>query len=585
MNEKSPASTIAQNEIQQCSNTPGVTPNEKLQEERIMHKQPEMHEGYYVVHRSFLKSVVIVIVATLSMLVNTGNSTYVAISLPTIGKELNADPSLLQWIVSSYPLSSGCLLLVGGRLADIHGRKKAYLGGTFLLAAFTLGCGFSNNIVTLIILRGVQGIGAAATIPASLGILAHAFPPSRARSFAFAAFAAGAPVGAAFGIAIGGVLTQKTAKTWRSPFYMFTAINVLCLIGGLVSIDKDPPHPKHDRKVDWLGAFLVTAGSVMILFVLGEGESAPKKWATAYIIALLVIGVFLIGLFVWWQWFLEKAQNQRQQRNDEEGKDQERRGALEALRENLPPPLMKLSLWGRANGRFAVVMCLAFLTWSSFLAWTFWIQLYFQSYSGLTPLQTVLRIIPAFVTGLSCTAFVGAMASHTPMVVITTIGTMGTSLACILFAILNPKATYWAYEFPAMILGVLGADFVFTAGTMYIAKISLPHEQSLAGALFQTMTQLGTSAGVTISTVVFNRVTMNLGKQDDMIRGYRAAQWTCCAFGLCGALLSLVFFRGVGVPGHKKVKDLPSQQESGEVESEEKIDPEEDKEYSVEDKA
>lgn len=133
-----------------------------------------------------------------------------SISLPTIGKELNTDPSLLKWVSSAYPLSSGCLLLVCGRLADLYGRKKAYLVGTVMVAAFTVGCGFSNNVLTLIILRGMQGIGAAATIPASLGILAHAFPPSRARTLAFATFSAGAPVGAVFGNTMGGLLTEKT---------------------------------------------------------------------------------------------------------------------------------------------------------------------------------------------------------------------------------------------------------------------------------------------------------------------------------------------------------------------------------------
>lgn len=69
-------------------------------------------------------------------------------------------------------------------------------------------------------------------------------------------------------------------QTWRSPFYLFTAVNALCFVGGSLSIDEDPPHPKDDRKVDWLGAVLITTALVMILFVLGDGESAPKQWAT-----------------------------------------------------------------------------------------------------------------------------------------------------------------------------------------------------------------------------------------------------------------------------------------------------------------
>jgi len=434
------------------------------------------------------------------------------------------------------------------------------------------------GIITLIVLRGFQGVSVAAVIPASFGILAQTFPPSKARALAFATFSAGAPVGAAFGSAVGGVLTERTAKTWRSNYFMFAGINALCFIVGLITIRGDIPTPKDNRKVDWLGSFLITAALVLILFVLGDGESAPNKWATGYIIATLVIGVCLIGVFVYWQWFLEKAQNERlklQQLQQEEKTTTADNGEPPATtlppkksNRTLPPPLMKLSLWKRANGRFAVMMVIACLTWCSFFGWMFWVQLYYQNYLGLKPLQSVVRLVPPmFVAGITCNAFVGIVASYMPMIALSTIGTLATAIACLLFAVINPKATYWAFGFPAAVLTVVGADFVFTAGTLYVAKISLPHEQSLAGASFQTMIQLGTSAGVTISTVVFNRVKSHLEAEGgDMIRSYRAAQWTTCAFGLLGATLSLVFFRGVGVPGHRRLK--PSPVEEGKKESE-----------------
>lgn len=524
-------------------------------------------EGYHVVHRSRTSSLVIVLVATLSMIINISNSTAVSIALPTIGSQFNADPLLLQWIVSAYSLSSGCLLLVCGRLADLYGRKKAYLAGTVMLAAFTLGCGFANNILTLIILRGIQGIGTAATIPASVGILAHAFPPSKARSLAFATFAAGAPVGAVFGNIMGGVLTERTAASWRSALYLLAGVNVICFVGGLLAIDKDVPNSVDEKKVDWLGAFIITAGLVFILFVLGEGEGAPRGWSTGYIIALLVVGVFFVGVFIYWQWFLEKAQDWRLANREVESSppanesDGPRRGRVEELADRwcnkLPPPIMKLSLWARARGRFSAVMAIAFLAWSAFIGWTFWVQLYYQDYTNLRPLDVVVRLLPMFVVGVICNSFVGFMAARVPMIVIITMGTLGTAGACILFALINPRATYWAFGFPATVLSVFGVDLVFSAGTLYNAKISLPHEQSLAAALFQTMVQLGTSAGVTISTVVFNRVTSSLREGEDVIRGYRAAQWTCCAFAVFAALLSLLVFRGVGVPGHSQVQ--PSQ--------------------------
>ncbi|KAG5736122.1 hypothetical protein E4T56_gene6270, partial [Termitomyces sp. T112] len=117
--------------------------------------------------RSTFKSVVLVLTCTFAMVVNSANNTSVSISLSTVGRDLHIAETQLQWLVSAYPLSSGCLLLVCGRLADLYGRKKIFIVGSVLLSAFTLGCSFARDSLTLDILRGFQGIGAAATIPAS----------------------------------------------------------------------------------------------------------------------------------------------------------------------------------------------------------------------------------------------------------------------------------------------------------------------------------------------------------------------------------------------------------------------------------
>ncbi|GLB41107.1 putative transporter [Lyophyllum shimeji] len=519
--------------------------------------------------RSPVKSFILVLTCTFAMIVNSANNTAVAISLSTIGRSLHIQEVQLQWLISAYPLSSGCLLLVFGRLADLHGRKRTFMVGSSCLAAFTLGCGFANDVVALDILRGFQGIGAAATIPASLGILAHAFPPSRARSVAFASFAAGAPLGAAFGMAVGGALTQTTAQTWRSSFYLEAGLTVLCLVGGIISFDPDCPSTEPDRRVDWLGALLVTAGLVLIVFVLGQGEIAPDGWKTPYIIGSLITGILLLVLFVLWQSRLEKIHDQEQdqsllrQEHKCDSKDDVQTPTVAgtpapASRSWLsPPPLMKVSLWRRAKGRFAVMMCIAFLTWCSFLSWCFWAQLYYQSYIGLSPLRTFVRLMPMFVSGIVCNMLVAAFVGYISVLYLIAFGTFGTSLACLLFALIDPRAPYWAFGFPSAIVAVIGADFVFAAGTLFIAKIAEPHEQSLAGALFQTMTQLGTSLGVTVTTVIFNRVTSPDANAErpppqPKIESYQAAQWGSFAFGVLAMLLAIVFFRGVGVVGHGK---------------------------------
>ncbi|KAG8782667.1 hypothetical protein FRC16_002565 [Serendipita sp. 398] len=132
----------------------------------------------------------------------------VSIAIPVIASDLQMSNSETSWIVTAFTLSSGCLLLLFGRLADLYGRKLTWMLGMAFSIIFTLGCGFSATAIQLIVLRAMSGIGQAATVPAAIGILAHSFPPSRARSTAFATFAAGAPLGACLGMIFGGVMSQ-----------------------------------------------------------------------------------------------------------------------------------------------------------------------------------------------------------------------------------------------------------------------------------------------------------------------------------------------------------------------------------------
>jgi hypothetical protein len=126
------------------------------------------------------------------------------------------------------------------------------------------------------------------------------------------------------------------------------------------------------------------------------------------------------------------------------------------------------------------------------------------------------------------------------------VGTLMTGCANIFFAVIDPDATYWAFGFPSACLIVLGADFTFASGTLFISKISLPHEQSVAGALFQAMTQIGSAIGLSVSTIVFNSVlraqSRHLGVSVDregdnapvkaQLKAYKAAMWTGFAFGV-----------------------------------------------------
>ncbi|KAJ6453099.1 MFS general substrate transporter [Mycena sanguinolenta] len=480
--------------------------------------------------RSTWKSVVLVLICTLAMITAQTGSSSVGVFLPIIGEDLGIPENKLQWLVSAFSLSSGCFLLLFGRLADLYGRKLLYLIGTLFFGGISVGCGFSQNGTTLYILRGVQGLGPAAFIPACLGILAHAFPPSRARSAAFATFSAGAPLGGAIGTQIGALLTQYTRASWRSPFFLIAGMACLSALGGFLIIDPDVPSTETDRRVDWIGAFLATTGLILLVFVLGQGSIATHGWKTGYIIALLIVSVIFLAVFLLWQHYLEKN----------EGKQR--------------PPLMKLTLWKRAKGKFAVMQAIAFFQWAAFLSWYFWAQIYYENYQKLSAVLTAVRMLPMSITGALCNAFVVLVIGRIDLVVLLVFGTFCTGLAPLLFALIIPSSPYWAFGFPATILAVFGADFVFAAGTLFVAKVSLPHEQSLAGALFQTITQLGTAFGLAISTISFDAVADGTGN-DPPLEAYKAAHWTAFGMAMFCTALAAIFLRGVGPVGEHDVRE------------------------------
>lgn len=157
------------------------------------------------------------------------------------------------------------------------------------------------------------------------------------------------------------------------------------------------------------------------------------------------------------------------------------------------------------------------------------------------------------------------------------LGTVLTATANLLFAVIQPSAPYWAFGFPASVLSVFGADFVFASGTLFVAKISLAHEQSLAGALFQTMTQLGTSFGLAITTIIYDstltRRSRDAGVQVNesgtnapgfaQLDAYQAATWGAFGFGVAGAVLAAVFLSSVGVVGHNAKEEGAAADQEG----------------------
>jgi len=184
------------------------------------------------------------------------------------------------------------------------------------------------------------------------------------------------------------------------------------------------------------------------------------------------------------------------------------------------------------------------------------------------------------VTGIGCNVLIALLVGRVPIVYLIGIGTLLTAFGNMFFSLVREDQSYWSYGFPSAIIVVFGADFVFSSGTLFIAKCALPHEQSVAGALFTVMTQLGTAFGLAITTIIYNAVlerdSRSLGVDLDVsgsagaprvaqLHAYQSASWGAFGFGVLACLIGVVSMAKVGIVGYRgEVKPEEESVELGE---------------------
>jgi MFS family permease len=481
----------------------------------------------------------LVLTVTGAAFLNTLGIQVVVIVLPTIGRDLHIPDSRLQWIVSAYSLTFGCFLLLWGRLADVYGKRPIFILGSLLITLVSIAIPFSPGEITFDLLRGLQGLGAAANVPTALGILGTTFPPGKAKNYAFSCYGAGAPLGAVFGNILGGLVGQYV--TWHWVFWILALLASLVSIAAVFIIPRPPQHLQLTRtrpSVDWIGGALVTSGLLVLLFALTEGNVV--NWSTPWVPSLIVVSLLLIAAFVVWQWYLEHKTSR--------------------------PPLMKVSVF--RNTRFSAAMLIMMLFFASFSNYMVYATYFYQDYQGLSVIQTTLRFIPTGIVGL-CTAFTTAhLLSRVRGNHLLMFGTICVAISSLLFAIpLSPNTTYWAYGFPAMILAVFGADTLYPTLTLFTAQRLPMEEQALGGALINAVGQVGRALGLALATAIETAVisresglgvdvvgamTQEKPRDPALLKGLRAANWADFAFAMVGFAIVIIAFRGAGKIGSSR---------------------------------
>ena len=433
--------------------------------------------------------------------------TIVNVALPTIGRDLHFSESGLQWVVTAYGLTFGGLLLLGGRAADLLGRRRIFMLGLAVFTAASLACGLAGNDLFLIVMRGAQGVGAAIVLPAALSIVMNMFAEGAERNKALGLWGAIAASGATVGLITGGLLTRYAG--WEYIFFLNVPIGVLALALAPRVVPESRLETAR-RRYDPLGALTVTSGLLLLVYAI---STAPQDgWATAKTVGSLVAsGALLVAFFV-----------------------------IEARVEAplLPPRILRMRTVAGAN-------TVGFLLGASFFGFIFIGTLYMQQVLGYSALKTGLAWLAASVTSV-------ALAGMSQLLV-TRIGAapvMAAGMAMIAGGIL------WSTQVPVNgnFWGDLaGAFFVAGAGTAFaFIPISIAgltgvteRDAGLASGLLNTSQQIGGAIGVAVASTV---ATSRAGTLADdgalpavaLTGGFQWAFWVCAAIGVLAVPISFV---------------------------------------------
>jgi EmrB/QacA subfamily drug resistance transporter len=395
------------------------------------------------------------------------DASIVNVALPSIGRDLDFAQDDLSWVVNAYTLFFGGFLLLGGRLADLLGRRRIFIYGMWLFAIASLAGGLAQSDIWLVVARAVQGLGAALISPAALAILATTFAEGAERNKALAVWGAVAGSGGAVGVLAGGMLTEWAG--WEWVLFVNTPIGIAAafLAPRLLRESRDESAPSWDIA----GAVTVTAGLALLVYTLVDANDAG--WGSTQTLGLGALSLLLLAAFV----------------------------VIELRRRY---PLIPFSIFRLRTLRGANVIGL--LLGMSLFSMFFFISLYMQQVLGYEPLKAGLAYLP--LAGLIIVSAGGAsqLVARFGFKPVLIAGLLFTAAGLFWFSQVSPDGTYVGdVLFPSMLAAVgLGLSFVpVTIGSVTGTK---PSEAGLASGLINTSQQVGGALGLAVlATVATNR--------------------------------------------------------------------------------
>jgi EmrB/QacA subfamily drug resistance transporter len=433
----------------------------------------------------------------------------VNVALPSIKTDLGFSQEDLQWVISAYALVFGGFLLLGGRAADLLGRRRVFLVGlvVFTLASLLAGLAWSEQ--SLIGARALQGLGAAIISPAALSILSTTFSEGRERNIALGVWGAVGGFGAAAGVLLGGVLTE--ALSWSWIFFVNVPVGVLAFVLAPRLLDES--RDTTIRSFDAAGAVLVTAGLSSLVYAITQ--TGTYGWTSARTLGVGAAAVVLLAGFVWW----------------------ERRHA---------EPLMRFGILRTKTVAGANVggLILGTATFSMFLMLT----LYMQQVLGYSPMKTGVGYLAVAVSAIVWSGVAAQLTTRIGVKPVLVTGMAALTGGLVYFTQVSVDGSYLADLLPGFLLVGVGLGFSFVP--ISIAALAGIHarEAGLASGLFNTSQQIGGALGIALlSTIATSRtsdaVAAGTAVPSALVHGFTGAFVVGAGIAAVGVLAALTLIR------------------------------------------
>jgi EmrB/QacA subfamily drug resistance transporter len=437
----------------------------------------------------------------------------VNVALPSIKSDLGFSATSLQWVVSAYAILFGGALLLGGRLADLVGRRRLFVIGLLVFAASSLLCGLAWSEASLIAFRALQGLGGALLAPAALSLLVTSFAEGRERNLALGIYGAASGSGAAVGVLLGGLLTSYLSWSWI--FFINVPVGIAAAALAPVLLRESRPDLGH-RHFDFLGAATVTSGLMLFVYALTRGTT--HGWGTPETLSLLGASIALIAGFI-------------------------------VVEVRSPWPLLPLRIFRSrsvsvANVAMAIVGGVAF---SEF----FVLALYLQEVLHYSAVQSGVAFVGFALTVVVVSNIAQIVVGRAGVRTTLTAGLLMSAASVAYLTRLPVDGHYFWDVFPAFVLGGAGMGLSFVPVT--IASLAGVHraDAGIASGLVNTSRQIGGAIGIAATTAIASTSTAHFGgapagSAAARDHGYQTALYVLTGLLVVGSVLTAALLRTAG---------------------------------------